>query len=255
MCLILFSFRHHSRYQLVMAANRDEFLDRPTASADFWEDDPNVLAGRDLKAGGTWLGITKTGRIAALTNFRNPSLRNDNAPSRGRLVSDFLKGSEKPLEYVQRLMITAHNYNHFNLLLGDLNQIYSISNLDETWHTLEPGIYGLSNHLLDTPWPKVTKGREELSQVLSAGKKPFVDRIFEILTDNQQPDDRFLPDTGVGLEWERILSPIFVTGPAYGTRSSVVLLIDIENNVYFVERTYHTSDRNLFEEKKFEFRL
>ncbi len=255
MCLILLSFNNHPRYWLVLAGNRDEFHDRPTASADFWEDDTNVLAGRDLKDGGTWLGITKTGRIAALTNFRDPSRRKENAPSRGHVVGDFLKDQEEPLKYIQRLKTTGYNYNDFSLFLGDRHQLYFISNRNGMWQSLTPGIYVLSNHLLNTPWPKVIRGREAFREVLSKKEELSSEGIFMVLNDRIQPDDTFLPDTGVGLEWERILAPVFITGPAYGTRSSVVLLIDFQDNVTFTERSYSNSDPSLFKEKTFEFKI
>lgn len=255
MCLVLLSFKNHPQYRLVLTGNRDEFYDRPTAPADFWEDDPNVLAGRDLKEGGTWMGVTRTGRIAVLTNFRDPSHRKSDAPSRGHVVSDFLKSREKPLKYVQRLTARAHRYNDFNLLLGDRNQIYFMSNRDGTWRSLTAGIYGLSNHLLDTPWPKVKCGRDAFMRILSQEHQFASDAIFEILADRRQPDDRLLPDTGIGIEWERILAPIFVASSDYGTRSSVILLIDFEDNVILMERSYNNSDPNQFRERKFEFRL
>ncbi len=253
MCLILLSFNSHSRYRLILAGNRDEFYDRPTASANFWEDEPNVLAGRDLKDGGTWLGITRTGRIAALTNFRDPSIRKVNAPSRGHVVSDFLKDREQPLKYFERLINTAENYNNFNLLFGDQNKIYFMSNRIGKIQSLTSGVYGLSNHYLNTPWPKVKRGQKTLSQLISEGNELSTEAIFSILGDRSCPNDRFLPDSGVGLECERILAPIFVTSPAYGTRSSSVLLIDFESNVTFTERSYHSPDPGVFEERKFEF--
>ncbi|MFA6223519.1 MAG: NRDE family protein [Desulfomonilaceae bacterium] len=255
MCLVLLSFKNHPRYRLVLAGNRDEFYDRPTAPADFWEDDPNVVAGRDLKEGGTWMGVTRTGRIAVLTNFRDPSHKKSHAPSRGHVVSDFLKSRETPLKYIQTLVPKAHSYNDFNLLLGDNNQIYFMSNRNGKWRSLAAGIYGLSNHLLDTPWPKVKCGRDAFMRILSQGHQFAADAIFKILADRTQPDDRLLPDTGIGIEWERILAPIFVASSDYGTRSSVILLIDFEDNVIFMERSYDNSDPSQFSERKFEFRV
>jgi uncharacterized protein with NRDE domain len=255
MCCVLLSFKNHPRYRLVLAGNRDEFYDRPTAPADFWEDYPNVLAGRDLKEGGTWMGVTRTGQVAVLTNFRDPSHKKNDAPSRGHVVSDFLKSREGPLKYIQTLAPKAHLFNDFNLLLGDRNQIYFISNRDGTWRSLPAGIYGLSNHLLDTPWPKVARGRIAFSRMLSQQHEFASDAVFKILADTRQPDDRFLPDTGIGIDWERILAPIFVAGSDYGTRSSVVLLFDYENNAILTERSYTNSDPNVFSERKFEFKL
>jgi uncharacterized protein with NRDE domain len=255
MCLVLLSFKDHPRYRLVLAGNRDEFYDRPSGPADFWEDDPNVLAGRDLKEGGTWMGVTRTGRIAVITNFRDPSHKKTDAPSRGHVVSDFLKSRKKPLKYLQELTARAHIYNDFNLLLGDRNQIYFMSNRDTPWRCLSAGIYGLSNHLLDTPWPKVTRARDAFRRVLSQQHEFATDAIFKILADRRQPDDRFLPDTGIGIEWERILAPIFVASSDYGTRSSVILLLDYENNAILTERSYSGSDPNEFSERKFQFKV
>ncbi len=255
MCLILLSYHSHSHYRLVMAANRDEFYDRPTAPADFWEDEPNVLAGRDLKYGGTWLGITKTGRLAALTNFRNPASRKNCALSRGHLVSDFLTCMDKPFKYYQALVTKANNYNDFSLLFGNQNQIHFMSSQSGQFLNLTAGTYGLSNHLLNTPWPKVKRGRDALRHIISNGGEICPEAIFEILTDQKCPDDELLPDTGLGLEWERILAPIFITSSVYGTRSSTVLLIDSENKVTFIERSYHDRDPGQSTEKKFDFQL
>jgi uncharacterized protein with NRDE domain len=255
MCLVLLSFKNHARYRLVLAGNRDEFYDRPTAPADFWDDDPNVLAGRDLREGGTWMGVTRTGKVAVLTNFRDPSHKKTDAPSRGQVVSDFLKSQETPLKYIQTSAPKAHNYNDFNLLLGDRNQIYFISNRDGTWRSLTAGIYGLSNHFLDTPWPKVARGRVAFRRTLSQQHEVASDAIFKILADTRQPDDRFLPDTGIGIEWERILAPIFVASSDYGTRSSVIFSLDYEDNAILTERSYNNSDPNEFSERKFEFKL
>ena len=255
MCLILVSFNDHSRYHLIFAANRDEFYERPTASAHFWEDQPNILGGRDLKHGGTWLGVTKQGRIAALTNYRNPSNRKFDAPSRGRLVSDFLMELDDPADYGQRLMRTKNNYNDFNLLFGKRDQIFFVSSQSSDVQSLPQGTHGLSNHLLDTPWPKVKTGIKALRHLVSGSDDISHESIFRILTDTRRPDDKFLPDTGIGLEWERILAPIFITSPVYGTRSSTVVTIDFENNVSFLERSYVNQDPGVFTEKQFEFRL
>ncbi|MGC8658719.1 MAG: NRDE family protein [Desulfomonilaceae bacterium] len=256
MCLILVSFNNHSRYRLILAANRDEFYERPTAPADFWEDDLNVLAGRDLKKGGTWLGVTKQGRIAALTNYRNPSNQKDDAPSRGHLVSDFLKGTDSdPTVYGQKLLKNVHDYNDFNLLFGRPDQVYFLSSQSSSVEILQPGTHGLSNHLLDTPWPKVRTGVKALDHVVSCCEDVSPESVFKILTDTNRPADEFLPDTGIGLEWERILAPIFITSPVYGTRSSTVVMIDFENHVSFVERSYVNQDPNIFTEKTFEFTL
>jgi len=245
----------HSQYSLVLAANRDEDYDRPSAPAAFWNDAPNILAGRDLKERGTWLGITKKGRIAALTNYRDPASVKEGAPSRGWLVSDFLRGHEEPLTYLQNLAFRADRYNSFSLILGDLSRLYYFSNRDGLFE-LSPGLYGLSNHLLDTPWPKVERGKEALRLLLFKKQSPLPEEIFNILTDRSMPDNESLPDTGVGLEWERILSPIFISSPTYGTRSSTVLIIDRKGHVTFVEGIFNAHpDPFPFITAKFEFRI
>ncbi len=238
MCLILFSYKSHPVYPLILAANRDEFYERPTAQASFREENPDMLAGRDLKDGGTWLGITKTGRMAAITNFRDiRNLKND-APSRGNLVSGFLRGNEDPVEYIQRIRRVSDRYNGFNLILGDRSGLFYFSNAGDVFHEISPGVHGLSNHLLDTPWPKVEQGKKLLDSLISKTGGPPPDEIFHILADTSRPDDRHLPDTGIGLEWERLLSSIFIQSEIYGTRSSSVIFVDRENGVTFIERTF-----------------
>ncbi|MBW2596442.1 MAG: NRDE family protein [Deltaproteobacteria bacterium] len=238
MCLILFSYRSHPVYPLILAANRDEFYERPTAQASFWEEFPDMLAGRDLKDGGTWLGITKTGRVAAITNFRDIRNIKSDAPSRGDLVSGFLCGNEAPVEYIQSMRQVSDKYNGFNLILGDRDGFFCFSNAGEGFHEISPGVHGLSNHLLDTPWPKVKQGRKLLSSLISKTENPPPDEIFHILADASRPDDRHLPDTGIGLEWERLLSSTFIQSEIYGTRSSTIIFVDRENNVTFIERSF-----------------
>jgi len=239
MCLILLAYRSHPRYPLILAANRDEFYDRPTAAAAFWGTEPPVLAGRDLKSGGTWLGISRTGRIAALSNYRDPSTVRDNTPSRGGLVTEFLLGNMPPAEYLKLLQQRAQDYNGFNIIFGDLQNLFYYSNKGKVPPLLQPGIHGLSNHLLDTPWPKVTQGEKALSEILSHGQEPDVEEMFSLLADRSIPDDKLLPSTGVALETERLLAPLFISGPTYGTRSSSILLIDQNAEATFLERTHN----------------
>ncbi|MEA1970685.1 MAG: NRDE family protein [Thermodesulfobacteriota bacterium] len=254
MCLILFSYRSHSVYPLVLAANRDEFYERPTAQASFREETPDMLAGRDLKEGGTWLGITKTGRVAAITNFRDPQGLEDNAPSRGSLVSGFLHGNEGPVEYIQNIRQISDRYNGFNLILGDRSGLFCFSNEGDLFREISPGMHGLSNHLLDTPWPKVERGRGLLGRLTSKHQNPSPDEIFCILADTSRPDNRDLPDTGIGLEWERMLSSIFIQSEVYGTRSSSVIFVDRENNATFIERTF-ISGPGKYKTAEFRFRM
>lgn len=238
MCLILFSLGHHPGYPLVVAANRDESYDRPAASIAFWDDAPHIAGGRDLRAGGTWLAITRQGRWAALTNFRRAKSWRDDAPSRGHLVSDFVRGTMTPAAYVDALRAHARAYNGFNLLVGDRTGLWYISNRDDDPRQVEPGIHGLSNHLLDTPWPKVIMGREALGRISSQPVPAMTEALAQALATRSVPPNSTLPDTGIGLTEERLLSPPFIAAPHYGTRMSTILLVDDAGNVSMEERTF-----------------
>jgi uncharacterized protein with NRDE domain len=240
MCTLLLAWEAHPRYRLVLAANRDEFYQRPTAEADYWEDAPQLFAGRDLIHGGTWLGVTATGRIAALTNYREPHAARKDGPSRGRLVSDFLREETTAEAYFERLRSEALPYSGYNLLLGDPDRLYCCSNKSDDIVRIAPGIHGLSNHLLDTPWPKVVRGKQSLTRVLQAESFSIED-LFAVLADRTRAPDELLPDTGVGLERERLLSSIFIASEHYGTRSSTVLLVDLDRQATFVERSFDGS--------------
>ncbi|MDG4550725.1 MAG: NRDE family protein [Candidatus Contendobacter sp.] len=246
MCLILIAYRAHFDYELVVAANRDEFHDRPTAPLAFWTDSPQVLSGRDLKEGGAWMGVTRTGRFAALTNYREPSRVLPNAPSRGHLVSDYLQGAEPARVYLEWLMARADTYNGFNLLLGDATGLYYYSNRASGFQVLTPGLHGLSNHLLDTPWPKLKQGQHALRGMLEGGSKPTPDALLRLLADRTPASDAELPDTGIPLEWERRLSPIFIDAPGYGTRSSTALLVEAGGQARMVETTWADASRREF---------
>lgn len=246
MCLILLAYRNHPGYELVVAANRDEFYDRPTAPLAFWDDAPEVLAGRDLKAGGTWLGITRNGRFAALTNYRDPAQVLSEAPSRGRLVGTYLREMEPARVALERLAAQASAYNGFNLLLGDGEGLFYTSNLTGRYRALEPGLYGLSNHLLNTPWPKLRRGLAALRRALDRRPDPNPDDLLLLLTDRTPASNNELPHTGVSLEWERWLSPIFIEAPGYGTRSSTVLLVNDTGHARMVEMTWADGGRREF---------
>jgi len=237
MCLIVLAWRIHPRYRLIVAANRDEYFGRPTAPAAFWDDHPGVLAGRDLEAGGTWLGITPQGRFAALTNYRNPADQKTGAPSRGALVSDFLTGSTGPGEYVREIEKRARDYNGFSLLAGDTVSMYFFSNRGGHAARVEPGVHGLSNHLLDTPWPKVEKGKAAFSALL---EEPFdAEAALHLLDDTQRASNELLPSTGVSLELEERLSAIRIpVVGGYGTRCSTVLSFAEDGKIEFHERSY-----------------
>lgn len=237
MCVLLFSLGQHAKYPLVVAANRDEFLARPTQAAGFWEDAPQVLAGRDLSQGGTWLGITRDGRFAAVTNFRDPPAKRVDRPSRGHLVSEFLRGNDTPAAYISDLIGRVQQYNGFSLIVGHGRAFSYYANLEREPRTLSPGLYGLSNHLLDTPWPKVVRGKQALAQIMSAEGGPDAEQLFSILADVTPASEAELPDTDAGRERELWLSPLFISGTDYGTRSSTVLWID-NGEVTFIERSF-----------------
>lgn len=224
MCTLLFAVDAHPRYRLVVAANRDEFYARPTAQAGWWADAPGVLAGRDLQAGGTWLGVTRAGRWAGLTNVRDPSDVRVGAPSRGALVADFLRGDVPPEAYLRSI---AHaRYAGFNLVVGDLGGAWYMSQKSGVPERLGPGVYGVSNARLDTPWPKVERGKAGLRALL-ARPEIGADALLDLLADPTRAADDALPDTGVGLELERALSPLFIAMPGYGTRSSTALRVEV----------------------------
>jgi len=225
-CLILVAWRAHPDFSLIVAANRDEFFARRSASAEFWPGQPSILAGRDLAAGGTWLGITRGGRFAALTNFRDPARHRADAPSRGRLVADFLAGEAAIDAYLDGL--AAADFNGFNLLLGDGDRLVAFSNVSMERHELAPGVYGLSNALLDTPWPKVGAGKAALAAALA--DLPDETAFWRLLHDPTIHADAALPVTGVSLEWERLLSAAFVRGQDYGTRCSTVVKVGADGN-------------------------
>lgn len=244
MCLILFSYKLHADYRLILAANRDEFYNRPTASLAYWSDHPDVLAGRDLKGNGTWLGITRTGRFAAITNYREPTAHMENAPSRGILIHDFLTGNASPERYLKVVSKKSKAYNGFNLIAGDRSGLYYYSNRATRVRQLRPGLYGISNHLLDTAWPKIQRGKGLLRGQLDGREKIDIEKIWEILADRSLPADKALPDTGVGLEWERILAPLFISSPDYGTRSSSIVLMEYSGQTTFRERTFPDGANN-----------
>ncbi|MBK9624434.1 MAG: NRDE family protein [Rhodocyclaceae bacterium] len=242
MCLIIFAWRVHPRYPLVVAANRDEFFRRPTAAAKFWDDAPTVLAGKDIEAGGTWMGVTVDGRFAALTNFRDPAQMQNDRPSRGKLVADFLTGTESPGDYLARSAPYGRQCNGYNLLVGDGDSLWCSSNVNGETRALEPGIYGLSNHLLNSAWPKVGAGRAALESALTA--LPNDQKMFDLLVDATVHTDEALPQTGISLEWERLLSAAFIRmppiSPIYGTRSSTVLTVVDDGTIRYDEISWAT---------------
>ncbi len=238
MCLVLVVWRMHAQYPCLVAANRDEFHARPTARAEWWPDHPEILAGRDLEAGGTWLGVTRTGRFAALTNYRDPERRRAAAPgaatpSRGALVTSVLESGASVAQSLSYLREVGANYNGFNLIFSDGERLGIYESVRGSGRELGPGIYGLSNHLLDTPWPKVQIAKNRLQAALLGLTDTAP--LLELLRDDRPASDALLPQTGVSLEWERLLSSAFVRAPDYGTRCSTIIRIEREGRAYFDE--------------------
>jgi len=230
MCLIVFAWRVIPGVPVIAAANRDEFYDRPAAPAAPWPENPNVIAGRDLEHGGSWMGVTREGRhgprFAALTNIRAPHEVKPDAPSRGALVADFLKGSLPAADYLDVLRARGDIYNGYNLVLGDARALYWYSNRAgddaRNGQPLEEGrIYGVSNGLLDAPWPKVTRTKAQFASLLCQGAPE--DAYFEMLADTTRAPDMRLPETGVPLDLERVLSAVCIETAGYGTRTSTVV--------------------------------
>jgi len=240
MCLALLALAAHPKYRCVIAANRDEFHARAAEPAHWW--DQGVLAGRDLVAGGSWFGVTRSGRWALITNFREGIPRDPYAPSRGQLVMRVLCDVASPLRSSAALLPDGGRYHGFNLLVGDDSDVAFASNRASGALSLGAGIHGLSNHLLDTPWPKLLRSKMRLAAWL-ADDDPPVETLFALLADRQPAGDANLPATGVSPQWESLLSSPFIVSPEYGTRSSTVLLIARDDSARFIERSFDAAGR------------
>jgi uncharacterized protein with NRDE domain len=239
MCLVVFAWGTRPDLPLLVAANRDEFLRRPTARAAFWPEAPGLLAGRDLEAGGTWLGATRSGRVAFLTNHRDPRSHREGAPSRGALVAEFLQGDEAPEGFLRRKEKKGPLYNGFHLVVSDISELWYFTNTGGAPRRLAAGVHGISNGPMDEPWPKTRRTVEGLTRLLGRPGPPRPSSVLDLLADRSRVPDAELPSTGVPLEWERLLSSVFIAGEGlgYGTRSSTVLLVS-ESGLRFVERTF-----------------
>lgn len=233
MCLIVVGWRVHPDYPLVVAANRDEFYARPSTPIGRWPEAPQVIGGRDLEAGGTWLGITEGGRFAAVTNVREPGMAKG-VRSRGELTRNFLVSNLSPRHYADSIVYA--DYSGFNLLLADGETLVYCSNRDGKPRALAPGVYGLSNHLLDSPWPKLLAARQAFSEALP--DLPDTEAYFRLLADEQIVPDENLPNTGVPLAWERLLSAVFVKSENYGTRASTLAWQHRNGDVTVRERSF-----------------
>ncbi len=240
MCILFIAIKQHKDYPLIILANRDEFQQRPTTSARFWEEYSELLAGRDLQDGGTWLGLTKKGRISALTNYRDIPLYKEGRKSRGLLVRDYLTSNTTSAAYLDLLVETKDTYNPYNILIGNPNELYVYNNVSNEISKLQEGFHGLSNAYLNSPWPKISRGIDGLKNYI-LNSKLSKDDLFSIMKDETKAPDSMLPNTGVGLEKERFLSSIFIQDQIYGTRSTAIILYHRQNAVSFYERTYNPS--------------
>lgn len=238
MCILFIGVNQHKHFPLIIAANRDEYHARPTQGSQFLTQHPSVLAGKDIKAGGSWMGVSKSGRLAALTNIRAPQREKAEAVSRGELVMDYLCENEDEQQYLTRLKQSANNYNGYNLLFGTLNNLQVYNNYEDSVYALEEGVYGLSNANLNAPWPKLDLGRSELAKYCQQSNELNIEHLFSLLKNDKKATDDVLPETGAPIEWERKLSSIFIASPEYGTRSSTVLLLDRFNQVFWQERSF-----------------
>ncbi|MCB1954409.1 MAG: NRDE family protein [Rhodocyclaceae bacterium] len=242
MCLIAFAWRIHPDFPLVVAANRDEFFVRPARPARWWEHGGQaLLSGQDEQAGGTWMGVTPGGRFAALTNHRDPAAVRSNAPSRGALVPHFLGAGKSTTASFEELQANARHFNGFNLLAFDGDTLGMLESREARRQVIEPGAYALSNASLDAPWPKQQRARAAMATALAG--EPDVEALFTMLRSDRPAGDAQLPVTGVGLQWERMLSSAFIRAPGYGTRCSTVVLFGADGRVRFEERSWDAVGR------------
>jgi uncharacterized protein with NRDE domain len=243
MCLIVFAWKAHPRYPLVLATNRDEFHERPSAPLNYWEDMPDVLGGRDIEKGGSWLAINIDGRWAAVTNFRDGRPPLLLSRSRGHLVKDYVASNQKAGNYASTINDSISDYPGCNLLFGGRGTLYYASNRYESdprsrIEQVSPGVHSLSNHLLDTPWPKVERCKRHMQTLLEADGDTITQSLFELLSDRTLAGDPDLPSTGISLDWERVLSAPFIVAGKYGTRASTVVLVDKDGTVQMHERGF-----------------
>lgn len=255
MCIITFQMNEHPKYKLMIAANRDESYARPSQQAHYWQDAPQLLAGKDLKAGGTWLGITKTGKFAAITNYRDvKTMYNKYPKSRGDILTDYLLGSDSPDMFVKTLRQSRHEYGGFNVLLGTIDRLlYYSPQLDET-EVIQKGVHSISNAHLHSNWPKMQRAKTALAETPENEPNEIIQALLRQLADRHQAETTDLPDTGISLTLEEKLSSIFIETDGYGTKCSTVLLITHDNQVEFVERTY-LEDKSKYKDVHFQFNI
>ncbi|PJE77696.1 hypothetical protein CI610_03379 [invertebrate metagenome] len=238
MCLIIFSWQPDKLYPLTIVANRDEFYGRRTQKVGFWKEYPDIFGGQDQVAGGGWLAVNKQGRFAAVTNYREWPVKPASL-SRGRLVRDYLSGNWTPVEYLDRIQSLSDRFAGFNLIVGGLVEgFYYFSNRQRQIRHLLPGIYGLCNHLLDTPWPKLVWAKRNIARLLDCNNQADPEALVRVMHDHSIPDDKDLPQTGIGIKRERLLSSCFIQSADYGTRNTSLLLFSDKNTLKWYEQTY-----------------
>jgi uncharacterized protein with NRDE domain len=241
MCLIVFAWDVHPKYKLILAANRDEFYHRPTAPLGYWEDQPEILGGRDLEAGGSWMAVNTKGKFAAVTNYRDLKNIKKDATSRGEIPTNFLTQEISPMAYLEGIDSKASDYNGFNALIGDQKELLHYSNYENIINAIQPGIYGLSNALLDTPWPKVKRAKEKFSNIIH--NDWTTSELIKMMEDDTLAQDAQLPDTGVPFDLEKGLSPMCIRMENYGTRCTTVITMDRVGQINFTERSFPVGER------------
>lgn len=239
MCLITFRLASHPEYKLILAANRDESYERPTAPADFWQEYPTLLAGKDLEANGTWLGITKNGKIAVITNCHDAETINIDPQkrSRGKIITDYLASERTATHYLNQLIEQKNQYLPFNVLLGDVDKLYHFNSQDQSYTLLKKGTHSLSNATINTPWPKVTNTKKQIDHIFQASND-YIEKLFQMMMDQTPAPDQQLPDAPFPIETLRKISANFIDTEDFGTKSTTLLLVDHKNKVTFIERTY-----------------
>ncbi len=239
MCILFFAIKQHPKYPMIICANRDEFHQRPAQAMHWWPEKNEqcaILAGKDLQAGGTWLGLNKQGRFSALTNFRQPHLFDEKKQSRGNLVLQAL--AKKNDDIVSQLKTSADDYNGFNLVFGQLNNLVCFDSVSKTQKILTSGFHSLCNGALDDIWPKMALGQNQLAKTVQ-NHYLDVDKLFELMSNNKQAKTESLPNTGIPLDWERLLSSIFIVSPEYGTRTTNIITQDNKGKISVYDRSYN----------------
>ena len=236
MCILFIAIEQHLKYPLIICANRDEFHQRPTQALHVWHE-PKILAGKDLQAGGTWLGLSPSGRFAALTNFRKLPLSQEAKKSRGDLVLQALANTEDNL--TEQLTQHANLYHGFNLIHGSLNNLYCYDSVNNKSHQLSKGVHSICNGALDDIWPKMTQGEKLLKDAIKLQGNISIEALFDLMTNDKQALPNLLPSTGLSEEWEQLLSSIFILSPTYGTRTTTILTQDTQGNVDVYDRSYN----------------